>query len=150
MTVTHPEVTRYLMLLEEAVQLILQAACMGRGGEVFVLDMGEPIKIANMARDLIALMGFRPDKDIQIQYSSLRPGEKLHERLYEANLTVHYAHPSILVGKPVLANWKNLKELIDKLLWNAFQENLSEVLTTLKNLLPNANIASPQEIQVKQ
>jgi len=83
-TVTHPEVTRYFMSIPEAAQLILQAVAMGQGGEVFILDMGKPVKIVDMARDVIRLHGFEPDRDIPIEYIGLRPGEKLFEELITA------------------------------------------------------------------
>ena len=82
-TITHPDIVRFLMLIPEAVQLVLQAASIGEGGEIFVLDMGEPMKIADLARNLIVLEGYEPDKDIKLEYVGLRPGEKLYEELFD-------------------------------------------------------------------
>src|SRR5712691_6243263 len=81
LTVTHPEMRRYFMTIPEAAQLVLQAAAMGSGGEIFVLDMGEPVRIVDLARKMVLLSGLRPDRDIRIVYSGIRPGEKLCEEI---------------------------------------------------------------------
>jgi FlaA1/EpsC-like NDP-sugar epimerase len=99
-TVTHPEMRRYFMTIPEAVQLVLQAGALGRGGEVFVLDMGEPVKIADLAADLIRLSGKEVGRDIEIRFTGTRPGEKLYEELFfNAELTATTEHPKVLRAK---------------------------------------------------
>ena len=100
LTVTHPDVTRYFMTIPEACQLILQAGALGRKGDIFILEMGTPVKIADMARDLITLSGKEPDRDIEIVYTGLRPGEKLYEELItEGEGIVPTEHEKIMVLK---------------------------------------------------
>ncbi len=99
-TVTHPDMRRYFMTIPEASQLVLQAGALGEGGEIFVLDMGEPVRIADLARDLIRLSGLRPDVDIAVAFSGVRPGEKLFEELSSAEEhATRTRHPKIFVGK---------------------------------------------------
>jgi len=107
-TVTHPDITRYFMTIPEAVSLILQAAAMGEGGEVFVLDMGKPIRIRALAEEMIRLSGHEPERDIPIVYVGLRPGEKLHEDLfYDFENPMGTRHPKILHARAygVRAEW---------------------------------------------
>jgi FlaA1/EpsC-like NDP-sugar epimerase len=114
-TVTHPNIVRYFMSIPEAAQLVLQAGLMGQGGEIFVLDMGEPVKIADLARDMIRLSGFSED-DISIKFSGLRPGEKLYEELLaDSETTLPTPHPKLRIVKPREApdeNWR-----ADLLMW---------------------------------
>jgi FlaA1/EpsC-like NDP-sugar epimerase len=112
-TVTHPEITRYFMSIPESSQLVLEAAAMGKGGEIFVLDMGEPVRIADLARDMIRLSG-RGDDDIRIVYTGLRPGEKLYEELLsddEHTRPTH--HPKLRVAKARMVPVGWLEDLLE-------------------------------------
>ncbi len=134
-TVTHPEITRYFMSIPEAVQLVMQAGLMGRGGEIFVLDMGEPVKIAELARDLIRLSGFSED-DIRIVYTGLRPGEKLYEEVLAANEnSLATPHPKLRVAKARGADGE-LLSLFDQWIREADQPDAGDVKRVLSAWIP--------------
>lgn len=115
-TITHPEMRRYFMTIPEAVELVIQASAMGQGDEVFMLDMGEPVRIVDLADDLIKLSGLRPGVDIDIVFTGVRPGEKLAEELYlEAEQADHTTHPKILVAKHPPFDEARLAALLEEL-----------------------------------
>lgn len=139
-TVTHPEITRYFMTIPEACQLILQASSMGKGGEIFILEMGIPIKIADMAKDLIRLSGFEPDVDIKIKYIGLRPGEKLSEELItEEEGIVQTSHEKIMVVQGPICDIELISSKLDQLLELAVKQDGEEIKRTLKEILPEYN-----------
>jgi len=135
-TVTHPDVTRFFMTIPEASQLILQAGSMGNGGEIFILDMGTPIKIDDMARDLIRLSGFEPDVDIKIEYVGLRPGEKLFEELItEGENIVPTRHEKIMVLKGIECDLELLNGKIDELTGLAQGQKGDQIKSKLRDII---------------
>lgn len=136
-TVTHPEITRYFMSIEEASQLILQAAAMGEGGEIFLLKMGTPVRIAQMARDLIRLCGKEPDTEIEIKYTGLRPGEKLYEELIiEGEGIVSTAHEKIMVLRSQGIELKFLQNALANLKRFAMMNDADAIKAELKRIIP--------------
>jgi FlaA1/EpsC-like NDP-sugar epimerase len=134
-TVTHPEVMRYFMSIPEAVQLVLQAGLMGKGGEIFVLDMGEPVRIADLARDLIKLSGYT-EEDIRIVYSGLRPGEKLYEEPLAANENMlPTPHPKLKIARAQMEDTAWLDQLDERLLRDAPRSS-AEVRQVLGRWVP--------------
>ncbi len=137
-TVTHPEVTRYFMTIPEACQLILQAGSMAMGGEVHILDMGEPIRIVDLAEDLIRYSGREPYKEIDIVYTGLRPGEKLHEELFmDDEALIPTAHPKIKVAKGNQIHWDWVCVYLDQLEWLVEQNDTEGIIWNLKEMVPH-------------
>ena len=135
-TVTHPEVIRYFMTIPEAVQLVLQAGAMAKGGEIFVLDMGQPVKIYDLARNLIKLSGFEPDEDIKIEFTGLRPGEKLYEELLLAEEGLRATrNDKIHVAQPVFTDLALLRREIEQLR-DIIMTNADMVPEYLQHIVP--------------
>lgn len=136
-TVTHPEMRRYFMTIPEASRLVLQAAAIGEGGEIFVLDMGEPVKIVDLARELITLSGFRPGEDIEIVFTGLRPGEKLFEELSIAGEDmIPTVHPKIAVWKNIPKDRQFLRANIQRLVEAAYTQDYQKIVEVIKVLIP--------------
>lgn len=145
LTVTHRDITRFFMLIPEAAQLVLQAGAYARGGEVFVLDMGKPVKIYDLAEDLIRLSGLEPGNDIEIKVTGLRPGEKLYEELLmsEEGL-MKTGHEKIFVGKPTFKDMEGLVEDLDSLKFVIDKGDKKLITDKLKEIVPT--FKDPEEV----
>jgi len=148
-TVTHPEMKRYFMTIPEASQLVLQAATMGKGGEIFVLDMGEPVKIVDLAKELITLSGFSPVEDIEIEFTGMRLGEKLFEELsIEGEDMLRTSHPKIRVWKNIPMDRDKLRAGISKLIDVARGQDHHQIVEKIRELVPEY-IGENSELQSK-
>ncbi len=149
LTVTHPDMQRYFMTIPEATQLILQAMINGNGGEIFVLDMGEPVKISYLAEQIIRLAGLEPDKDIKIKFTGLRPGEKLFEELFHsAEMLVETKHKKLFQARFREIDWEQLTCIIEQLEDACIRHNDVEILNLIRNLVPEYKLKSLEKEQV--
>lgn len=147
-TVTHPDMVRFFMTIPEAVQLVIQAGSLAKGGEIFILDMGKPVKIANLARDLISLSGLEPEVDIPIVYTGIRRGEKLYEELLTQQEGISATrHDRIFITKPVSFSWEEIHAFVTRLEQMA-KEDISVKAEHAKEIL--ADVLPEYRMQMKQ
>lgn len=136
-TITHPDITRFFMTIPEASQLVLEAGCMGQGGEIFVFDMGQSVKIVDLARKMIRLSGLQENKDIKIVYTGLRPGEKLYEELLaDSENTLPTHHKQILIGKVREYAFEEVSAFIEELIRLFDTQNNARIVAKMKELVP--------------
>jgi FlaA1/EpsC-like NDP-sugar epimerase len=141
-TVTHPDIERFFMTIPEAVRLILQSLVMSRGGEVFILNMGEPIKISELAKDLIRLSGFIPNEQIEIVYTGLRPGEKMYEELWDVGEEpIATDHPEIKMAVAIAHNNGFSDKKVEELVKAARNYNRQQLVKRVKELIPSATVS---------
>ncbi len=146
-TVTHKKIIRYFMLIPEAAQLVLQAGAFAKGGEIFVLDMGKPVKIYDLACDLIKLSGLEPNKDIKIVFTGLRPGEKLYEELLMSEEGLEdTVHKKIYVGKPTFEDMDTLKEKLEQLENLLGLDDISEIKHQMQKIVPTYHYKNKDEV----
>lgn len=136
-TVTHRDITRFFMTIQEASQLVIQAGAIAKGGEIFVLDMGQPVKIVDLVKDLIKLSGLEPEKDIKIKFTGLRPGEKLYEEiLMDMDNLNKTAHNKIYIEKAQDFDFNKIKEAINRLELISHESNEENIFQEVENLVP--------------
>jgi FlaA1/EpsC-like NDP-sugar epimerase len=136
-TITHPDIIRYFMTIPEACQLVLEAGVMGNGGEIYLFDMGKPVRIIDLAKKMIRMAGFIPDKEIIIEITGLRPGEKLFEELLnDASLTLPTRHEKIVVAQEPPEEYREIPEMIDTLVELAQNDSHVAIVTYMKRIVP--------------
>ena len=141
-SVTHPDMTRYFMTINEAVELVLQASALGReveelGGRILVLDMGEPVKIVDLAKQMVRLAGLKPEKDIKINFTGLRPGEKLFEELlHDSETSIQSKQEGVLVAVTRIVNLKEINENLDKIEVALEKNNIEELNDIIRLCVP--------------
>ena len=136
-TITHPDIIRYFMTIPEACQLVLEAGAMGNGGEIYIFDMGKPVKIIDLARKMIKLAGFTPEKDIKIAIVGLRPGEKLYEELLNnTSKTLPTYHEKIMIAEEILDDFNALNHSITELIESANQFDNDRMVAQMKQIVP--------------
>jgi FlaA1/EpsC-like NDP-sugar epimerase len=136
-TITHQDIIRYFMTIPEACQLVLEAGAMGNGGEIYIFDMGKPVKIIDLARKMIKLAGFIPDKDISIKIIGLRPGEKLYEELLnDTSKTVATHNEKIMIAQENETDFVSLHAAINELIHIASLRNNDHIVAKMKEIVP--------------
>ena len=147
-TVTHPEITRYFMTIPEACELVLEAGFMGKGGEIFVFDMGNQVSIYDLASQMIKLSGLIPGQDIKIEITGLRPGEKLYEELLsDKEKTIETYHPKIMIAENGKEDDVELGNKINELLNNLYQKSDEEIVARMKELVPEYRSEDERKLQ---
>jgi FlaA1/EpsC-like NDP-sugar epimerase len=149
--VTHPDITRYFMTIPEACQLVLEAGFMGKGGEIYIFDMGKPIKIVDLARQMIKLSGYEPDVDIKITFMGLRPGEKLYEELFtDSECTIPTENPMLMVAEMPAMDYTLIMPYLHTFLYSYFNMTIKELLESLTKLVPEFNHAEDLALESNQ
>jgi len=151
-TITHPEIIRYFMTIPEACQLVLEAGAMGKGGEIFIFDMGQPVKIIDLAKKMIRLAGFTPDKEIKIKIVGLRPGEKLYEELLNntaKNLATH--HDKIMIAQEICDDFDVISDMVEDLIIDAHLKSNDVIVSKMKRIVPEFKSMNSifQELDIK-
>jgi FlaA1/EpsC-like NDP-sugar epimerase len=136
-TITHPDIIRYFMTIPEACQLVLEAGAMGAGGEIFIFDMGEPVKIIDLAKKMIRLAGFTPDNEIKIKIIGLRPGEKLFEELLnDSSKTLPTHNTKIMIAQDRFEQYLDLADAVSELIVSAHNDCNEKVVEKMKKIVP--------------